>query len=421
MIRDRLPPRQTSTPAHPAAAPRASAPHPILVQRAVRGQPLLPAEVMALQRTLGNRAVGGLLSGPRTASLQRVIYNGKTTRAQPFSSIKGSGLYRNRSGAVQALVLALHESEHDYFKPEVLEIIGRPVLPTLKSLEDEKAKQANEAKAKPNAAAKGRQKAKSREMRGIGKGRRIKFNSKKWTRANPRVITEKHLVRGARLTGLSVTLVEKLAKKNSVLKAILAHAKAAERGALDRHQSLVEARTVTTNLNGRTVSGLNEYLASTHVTLRGTDNRSSYGAFARPDAGQAQGVLHPLLNPGDVSQRVLNGVEVLRNDGRFALSMVLKSAALQDDAITIKQAVNPRKYGTHEISEVSGQSRDEYEAAVDANTDFLYEERVESEDPLAEMLATLMEEEDDGEDTTATMQQVEAEFAARIREIVGGK
>ena len=422
MIRDRTSPRPAALPALPPVAARWPAPHPApLLQRAARGLPLHPAEVVALQRTLGNGAVGRLLSIRPAGSLQRVIHNGKSARAQPFSNIKGSALYRDQSSAVQALVLGLHASDYSFSKPEVLEIIGTAPLPTLKELEDGKAEEEKAKKPKPNAAAKKRQKTRSREMRGIGKGKRIPFHSKKWRRANPRVITAEQLARGARLTELSKSLVARLAPKHPVLKAILAHAKTAQSGGLDRHESKVADRTVTTNLNGRAVAEVNDYLASTHVTLRQTNGRSSYGAFARPDPDQGLGAIHPLLHPQDVSQQVLNGVEVLRNDGRFALSMVLKAAALEADAISIKEAVNPRKYGTHEISEVSGQSRGDYETAVDANTDFIYEERVDSKDSFAEMLVELMEQEDAGQDTTAAMEGVEAEFAKRITAVVGGK
>jgi hypothetical protein len=393
------------------------------LQRAALGLALRPADVVALQRSVGNRAVGRLLARPDGGAVQRVVHNGQTERAREFTRIRLSGVYQGAAGIPggQALVEQMHTSTRHFSIPDVEAALATHPLPTIADLELAKDNAAAAVRPKPNAAAKRRHKAKSREMRNLGVGRRIPINSKTWKGSKPRIVRKRHLARGARLTALSETLVEKLAKKNPVLKALIKHVQEAETGGHKRLQDLVQDRTVVTNVDGKSPTDRNDYLANTHVTLRDTDGRSSYAAFVRPDPGQGHGALHPLLNPSDPSLQVLNGVEVLRNDGRFALSLVMKSAALAEGSITIKEAVNPRKYGTAEISEVSGQDRGELESAVDANTDLIYEQRIGAHDALAMDVETLMDEEDNGLDTSATLGRVETEFEKRIKALTGVK
>lgn len=408
-------PTPPSRPEAPALAP------PVLLQRALRGGPLRPAEVIALQRAVGNRAVGRLLSGTDGGAVQRVIHNGKSVRAAAFEKIRSSGIYKKAAlvPGGQDLVVAMHASDTAFGIPDVVEALKQDPLPSIGDLEA--AKGAAKKKNKPNAIAKSRHKAKSNKMRNLGVGRTIPIKSKTWKGSKPRRIEQQNLARGGRLTLLSKLLVKKTADRNPLLKSLLEHVKKAEDDKLKRHQAEIQSRTVVTNVQDQVVAGPSDYLAHTHVTLRNTDGRSSYASFVRPDPGQKHGAFHPLHNPGDTSLRVLNGVELLRNDGSFALSLLLKSAALQQGTITIKEAVNPSKYGTAELSEVSGKSRDEFSNAISANTDLIFQERVVSKDPFAQQVEMLLEKEDKGEDTSSTMDVVETEFEKLVKQLTGTK
>ena len=82
--------------------------------------------------------------------------------------------------------------------------------------------------------------------------------------------------------------------------------------------------------------------------------------------------------------------------------MLLKHQAFASNRMTIKNAVNPTKFGTFEIKGVSGAARGDFSDVVSANTSFALEViKGNGGTPLANALNMILDKQEKGEDTTA--------------------
>jgi hypothetical protein len=342
--------------------------------------------------------------------IRRVVVKGLTARSKPYARIKASTLYQEAWSADQkALIVDLHASKLPFTEAEVRAYLNRAPLPTIAEVEKQQAATTatKKTKLKRNVTGKGKQKRKSGIVKGwpaTGK-LRIAFKSSVGGRGERKVRPE-HARRGKRLIGLGEQALANLlaSPQPNAMQQVMAHIGHMQANNLTqsaRQIGGVHVSTDTSRMNAQPTD-VQGYLAMTHAKLTGTNNRSDYGAFVRPDATQSTGIVHPLEDPAtNASFAVLNAIEAVRNNGQFIVSMLLKREAMGAGYITARQAVNPTKFGTQEIKEVSGQQRGDFTKIVRANTDYALDFIIDSGGaPLANVLDELMDEQDDGNDTT---------------------
>jgi hypothetical protein len=408
-------PRPPSTdsgmsPAHHVAG----LPMPTLLALAGRGGrgngPAQAAAVQRMQALSGNRAT--------RRAIQRVIHNGRTTRAEPFDRIRSSGIYRKApTRPAKDLIVAMHDSTVDFSLADVETALGTNPLPSITDVENAKRSIVTAAKRKRNVKGKEKQTRKSKVVKGWDGKSKLKVNFKSQVGTlRTRKFEAREVTRGKRLIKFGQTaLTNVLSSKNAnTMQAVMKYINHIRTGKLTHHSDRiggVHLSTDTQNLKTQP-TGAPGYLAMTHVTLSSTDQRSQYGAFVRPDADQGKGAFHPLQTAEtEASHALLNAVEAVRNDGQFIISMLLKQQAIKSGKMTIKHAVNPTKFGTFEIKEVSGQERDEFAQVIPANTAFALDYIIQKGgSPLADALNKVLEEQDNGRDTKV----LEAQLIAAI-------
>ena len=115
-----------------------------------------------------------------------------------------------------------------------------------------------------------------------------------------------------------------------------------------------------------------DLLAVTHVSLAGTKGKSSYASLT-------ENKLYPTVGGGSEHFKYLYALEALRNH-EFIPSLVLKSEQIEASNIDTEDAINPEKFGVHELSGAAGKDRDLFENQRINNTDRLLDAIDDSDD-----------------------------------------
>ncbi|MFZ6769412.1 DUF4157 domain-containing protein [Undibacterium sp. Di26W] len=122
-----------------------------------------------------------------------------------------------------------------------------------------------------------------------------------------------------------------------------------------------------------------DLLAVTHVSLEGTKGKSSYASLV-------ENKLYPTVGGRNDSIVSLYGLEALRNP-KFIPTLVMKSRQVEGLKITAEDAINPEKFGVHELSGAAGKDRDLFDNQRINNTDRLLDE-IDDNDDLKKKILT---------------------------------